>query len=129
MIFRRKHIKVLQQDLPWFSKRYQKWTTPKKGFKYDGATGVMDVDDLDGAMHDWNFYVAYWDDGTPMTFEEANNNYTDWLKENGHWIVCHTRKALYFVGRNAWEQHRRREMIIDNLKFMYMLRDAPHDAG
>ena len=132
-IFRRKHIKILQKDIIFYSHRYMKITTAKAGFKYDGASGVPDVDDEDGALHDWNFFVARWDDGTPMTFEEANNNYTDWLAEKAnradkrldraiYRTVSVTRRALYVVGRKAWSEHRRREMMFDNMKFTYALR-------
>ena len=133
-IFRRKHIKTLKNGVTFYSERYRNTTTARKGFKYDGATVVADVDDIDGAIHDWNFFIALWDDGTPMTFEEANWNYIDWLIERRkasvtlwdklkYGTVSITRRALSIVGRPSWSSHRRREMVFDNMKFVYALRE------
>lgn len=113
-IFRRKSIDIFEADYPFYSKRYKKWTTGAKGFGCDGATGVPDTKEKCYRIHNWNYYVALWDNGSLMTFEEANNNYTDLLKEKGHPFKAKARKALYFVGRIAWKKHRLRELVRHN---------------
>lgn len=117
-IFRRKNVDVLESDYRFYSKRYQKWTTAPKGFHCDGATGVPDTKEKCYRIHDWNFFSAFWDDGTPMSFEEANHNYTDLLSEKGHWVFARSRRALHWVGRGAWEEHRRAEMRWQNMKVL-----------
>ena len=88
----------------------------------DGATGVPDTEEKCYRIHDWNFFAAIWDDGSDMSFEQANNNYTDLLSETGHWFRARTRKALHIVGRNAWEEHRRAEMRWQNMKVLARFR-------
>lgn len=135
LLFRRKHIRKLRKSLRFYSKRYKKWVTAKKNFFYDGATVVPDLDDLDGALHDWCFFVAYWDEGTPMTFEEANYVYVEWLQlraeeARGLWerfkykTCSYTRRALHVVGRKAWSDHRKREMVFHNMKFVLEVKNG-----
>jgi len=115
-IFRRNSIDILAEDISFYSKRYGKRTTAPKGFNCDGASGVKDTKEKCYRIHDWNFFCAFWDDGSQMSFEEANDNYTDLLLEKSHWFYARSRKALYIVGRKAWEEHRRREMTWQNMK-------------
>ena len=118
-IFRRKHIDVLEADFVCESARYGKTTTAPKGFRCDGATGVPDTKEKCYRIHDWNFFAALWDDGTPMSFEEANHNYTDLLAEKGHPILAITRSTLHWLGRGAWKEHRRAEMRWQNVKVLH----------
>jgi hypothetical protein len=115
-------VDVLEADYSFYSRRYEKRTTAPKGFQCDGATGVPDTKEKCYRIHDWDFFAAIWDDGTPMSFEEANNNYTDLLAEKGHWILARTRRTLYWLGRGAWEEHRRAEMRWQNMKVLAQFR-------
>ena len=117
-IFRRKHVDILEADYIFFSERYQKTTTAPKGFHCDGASGVRDTKEKCYRIHDWNFFSAIWDDGSPMSFEQANNNYTDLLSEKSHWFYSRTRRTLHWLGRDAWEEHRRNEMWWQNVKVL-----------
>jgi len=123
IMLRRRSIKKTTRVIRWHSERYEKWVKVPKDFWHDGATVVKDVHTEDGALHDWCFFAAIWEDGSRMTFEEANDNYTDWLKEKHYWFRAQTRKALHYVGRSAWNEHRRREMIWHNMKFLH---EVPH---
>jgi len=117
-VFRRKNVDVLSEDVSFYSERHGKTTTAPKGFCCDGASGVKDTKEKCYRIHDWAFFAALWDDGSAMSFEEANHNYTDLLRKTGHWFYSRTRKTLYFVGRKAWEEHRRREMTWQNTKVL-----------
>ena len=121
-IFRRKDVDVVDKEFVFYSKRYNKTSTVPLTFMCDGATGVKDTKEKIYRLHDWNFFAAIWDDGTPMSFEEANNNYTDCLLEHGHWFIARTRKALHIVGRSAWKMHREREMVFHNVKLLEQLK-------
>ena len=121
-ILRRKDIDILEADMVFYSKRYDKTTTAPCGFRCDGATGVPDTREKCYRIHDWNFFAAMWDDLSPMTFEQANNNYTDLLRETGHPVLAQTRRALHWVGRDAWNAHRRREMDWQNTKIRAQFR-------
>ena len=118
IVLRRKHIDVLEADYSFYSERYNKTTTAPKGFHSDGATCVVDTPEKCYRIHDWNFFAALWDDGTPMSFEEANHNYTDLLLATGHWVFGRTRKTLDWLGRGAWNEHRRAEMRWQNMKIL-----------
>jgi len=117
-IFRKADVDILEADYSFYSKRYGKRTTAPKGFRSDGATGVRDTKEKCYRIHDWNYFAAVWDDGTPMSFEESNHNYTDLLREKGHWIYSRSRKTLYWLGRDAWEEHRRADMRWQNVKVL-----------
>ena len=117
-IFRRKDVDTLEADFPFFSQRYGKMTTAPAGFQCDGATGVPDTAEKCYRIHDWNYFSASWDDGSDLSFEEANHNYTDLLAETGHPVFARTRRALHWVGRGAWEEHRRAEMRWQNMKVL-----------
>lgn len=121
-VFRRNDVDILADDFPFFSARYQKHTTAPAGFRCDGASGVRDTREKCYRIHDWNYFAAIWDDGAAMSFEQANNNYTDLLRAEGHWFYSRSRKVLYFLGRSAWEHHRRAEMNWQNVKVLAQFR-------
>lgn len=121
-ILRRVNIDILEEDYPFYSERYNKTTTAPKGFQCDGASWVLDTREKCYRIHDWNFRAAIWDDGTPMTFEEANHNYTDLLRATGHWFFAKTRRSLHWVGRSAWNGHRYDEMWWQNEKVLAKFR-------
>lgn len=122
IVLRRKHLDVLEADYEFYSARYGKTTTAPHGFISDGATCVLDTPEKCYRIHDWNYRTAIWDDGTPMTFEQANHNYTDLLLEEGHWFFARTRRTLNWLGRRAWNEHRRLEMWWQNEKVLARFR-------
>ena len=118
-IFRRRDIDVLEADFPFYSERYDKTTTAPKGYQCNGADWVYDTKEKLYRIHDWDFEVAMWDDGSDMSFEEANNNYTDLLAQTGYTIFAITRRALYVVGRPAWRRCRERQIWWENMKVLH----------
>jgi hypothetical protein len=117
-ILRRKHIDTLEEDVHYYSKRYDKHITIPKGFSCDGATFVVDTKERCYRLHDFAYWAALFDDGTPISFEQANTIYCDYLLEMGHPLFALTRKALHWLGRPAWNSHRRREMNWQNTKIV-----------
>lgn len=87
------HLYRVYEDMPYHSARYDKWTTVKKEFTCDGATGAMDILCRGWIHHDWLTAsgltphlqgAPYWDDGTPCTRWESSTVLADCLKEDGY---------------------------------------------
>jgi hypothetical protein len=89
------------EDHTYYSPRYGKSISWKKGDKSDGATYAPDISFEAFFAHDVMCERGTWDDGTPCTRWEASNVYSDILKSKGKWAwtVSHHRKwATYWFG-------------------------------
>lgn len=75
----------LEEDAEYYSKRYDKYITLKKGKLSDGATGAMDIHSLGWWVHDKLCDDGVFDDGTECTNLQASTILADILSSEGRW--------------------------------------------
>lgn len=73
----------LLEDGVYFSERYQNFISVKKGDRFDGATGAIDIISNSWIYHDRICDNPYFDDGTPITAWQAAMILSDILKSEG----------------------------------------------
>ena len=131
-MFRWRKIFRNPADIVFRTGRYEKTVTVPKGFLSDGATGVSELG-KGFFIHDWLFFAGRFDDGSRCEFEQANRIYEDYLRTTGYSIRAWFRYVgtTYLpVSRSAWQNHRKREMMWFNRKFIYMAEKMNHaNAG
>ena len=89
---------VLNRPFNYYSPRYDKWKTAPVG-EYDGATGAIDVCPRAWLIHDAICFYPYWDDGEPISREQAAQVLSDRLEECGRHIRKYTWKwSTYWFG-------------------------------
>lgn len=81
---------VITKDVAYFSKRYGKWVKAKKGEKFDGATGAMDIDSKGWIIHDVLCRDGKFSDGTECTNWQASRILSDILSSEGRYIRSKT---------------------------------------
>jgi len=97
-----------KEPLSFYSERFKKWVTVPAGFKCNGATCAPDFG-LGWLFHDWLFHHGQFDDGTPVTWSQANKIMIDIMHAEGwpRWV-----RRVYWRGiktrfsKNAWTAHR-----------------------
>lgn len=77
---------ILDEAIEYYSERYRKWVTVRKGFTSDGATGAYDVISLGWWVHDKLCLTNVWEDGTPCTRWQGSTVLHDILKQEGRWF-------------------------------------------
>jgi hypothetical protein len=78
---------LLPDDIVYYSERFKKTKTLKKGFKSDGASGpAEDIYSQGWWVHDGLYRDGVWDDGTECTEHDANLVLHDILKAEGRWF-------------------------------------------
>ncbi len=75
---------IVVKDVHYYSSRYKKAITVKKGFISDGATGAPDIKSFSWLVHDWLYEKKCFDDGTPCSYKQANLILRDILVCEGH---------------------------------------------
>lgn len=81
----------LDRDIIFKSERYGRYISCCRGMKYDKFTWAPDLRKKDGSdsdaapVHDAGWYRGTWDDGSPLTFDQNNDNLVDILDAEGHW--------------------------------------------
>ena len=97
------------KEIHYYSKRYRKYITVPKGYKSDGATGVLDVCPKSWYVHDWmcGNYLGegpkpiggQFDDGTKINNWQCSHIFADILREEGYIILPYTRFwGTWFLG-------------------------------
>ena len=92
------------------STRYNKKITPPIGFKCDGATWAPNLG-LGWLYHDWMFKHGKFDDGTPITWRQANRIMLDIMELEGwpRWVRRQYRRGIKSkFSLKAWKGHRAR---------------------
>lgn len=80
-----------KEEFTYYSLRYSKDVTVKKGYKSDGATYAIDIEDSRSFwVHDVLCEYGVWDDGTPCNNWQASQVLADILKSEGRYIRRHT---------------------------------------
>lgn len=75
-----------ETHLSYYSSRYKKRVTVRKGYPSDGATGARDIDSEAWWVHDKLCDTGKFDDGTPCTNWQASMILKDILKSEGRWF-------------------------------------------
>ena len=94
----------------YWSPRYKKIVAADAGFKWDGATGAVDLEGSKShLMHDVLCNNAVWNDGTRVSNWQASQVLKDILKQEGYKIRQYTwRWATFLAGgwkikrKNGW---------------------------
>jgi hypothetical protein len=84
----------VKENLAYWSVRYRKWITIKKGDKSDGATSAPDIDSWCWLIHDDLCNFGVFEDGSKCTNWQASKILSDILREEGKWF----RSFTWFVG-------------------------------
>jgi hypothetical protein len=93
-----------------YSERYKHWILAGAGFKWDGATGAVDLEgSMSHLIHDVLCNNACWNDGTPISNWQASQVLKDILREEGYRFRQYTwRWATFLLGgwkikrKNGW---------------------------
>ena len=89
-----KYKYCVKENLVYWSKRYKKRITVKKGDKSDGATSAPDIDSFCWLIHDDLCNFGVFEDGSKCTNWQASKILSDILREEGRWL----RSFTWFVG-------------------------------
>lgn len=81
---------VVKENLVYWSKRYKKRITIKKGDKSDGATSAPDIDSFCWLIHDDLCNFGVFEDGTKCSNWQASKILSDILREEGRWLRSFT---------------------------------------
>ena len=76
----------LSPDYTYYSERYDKRITIKRGMMSDGASGALDIYSWGWWIHDKLCSTGKWDDGTEVTNWQASRVLADVLKAEGRWL-------------------------------------------
>ena len=76
---------ILDENIRYHSKRYNKWVFINKGYISDGATGAMDIRSLSWWVHDKLCETYTWRDGTHCSRKQGSQVLSDILKAEGRW--------------------------------------------
>jgi len=94
------------EDYIYYSKRYNRYITVKKGFYSDGATFATDVKSDAWWVHDVICRYGKWDDGTLIDNWDASTVLGDILYDDGFYFrAIYWWFATYFVGGGAARQN------------------------
>lgn len=77
---------VVKENLVYWSKRYKKRITIKKGDKSDGATSAPDIDSFCWLIHDDLCNFGVFEDGTKCSNWQASKILSDIMREEGRWL-------------------------------------------
>lgn len=80
----------VKENLAYWSVRYRKWVTIKKGDKSDGATSAPDIDSWCWLIHDDLCNFGVFEDGTKCTNWQASKILSDILRAEGKWFRSFT---------------------------------------
>jgi len=124
-------VYILRETITYRT-RYGKDITAPEGFHCDGASGIAcDIDSRSWKFHDWMYYYGRFDDGSRISFNQAQVILKDILEEEGRWF----RAMSWYVAcrysrgsRKAWADKREKEMCMQNYKFMMMHADVTTPA-
>ena len=75
----------LDEEIVYFSGRYNKTATVPINYISDGATGAMDIASRAWWVHDILCERGKWDDGTPLSNWQCSQVLQDILKEEGRY--------------------------------------------
>lgn len=81
-------------NLAYYSKRYNKWVTIKKGDKSDGATSAPDIDSFSWLIHDDLCNFGVFEDGSKCSNLQASTILYDIQVDEGYWY----RAWLWWTG-------------------------------
>lgn len=84
----------VNENLAYYSKRYDKWVTIKKGDKSDGATSAPDIDSWCWLIHDDLCNFGVFEDGSKCNNWQASKILSDILRAEGRWF----RSVTWFIG-------------------------------
>lgn len=77
---------ILNEEIVYYSSRYDKTVTVPAGMVSDGATGAMDITSRGWWVHDRLCNTGKWDDGTKLTNWQCSQVLQDILAEEGRWV-------------------------------------------
>ena len=80
----------LLKNIEYYSGRYDKYVIAKKGERFDGATGAIDIDSFGWIIHDVLCRDGVFADGTPCNNWQASQVLSDILKSEGRCIRRHS---------------------------------------
>lgn len=80
----------VKENLAYWSVRYRKWVTIKKGDKSDGATSAPDIDSWCWLIHDDLCNFGVFEDGSKCTNWQASKILSDILRTEGKWLRSFT---------------------------------------
>lgn len=75
----------LEEDIAYYSGRYDGWIKCCAGYRSDGASGAFDIHSKSWWVHDQICDDPYFEDGKPITAWQAATILGDILKEEGRW--------------------------------------------
>lgn len=81
---------VVKENLVYWSKRYKKRITIKKGDKSDGATSAPDIDSFCWLIHDDLCNFGVFEDDSKCKNWQASMILSDILREEGQWFRSFT---------------------------------------
>lgn len=84
---------IVNEDIGYYSKRYDKWIVARKGFPSDGATSAIDIDSFGWPFHDVICRYGKFEDGTMCNNWQASSVLRDILKVEGRYV----RENTWFV--------------------------------
>jgi hypothetical protein len=94
---------MLLRPQSYWSPRYKKIIAAEPGFKWDGATGAVDLEGSKShLMHDVLCNNATWTDGTPVSNWQASQVLKDILKQEGYKFRQYTWRWATFLG-GGWK--------------------------
>ena len=74
------------EEISYYSKRYNKTITVRKGYPSDGATGAVDIDSTAWWVHDVLCDRGTFDDGSECSNWQASMVLRDILWNEGFWV-------------------------------------------
>ena len=100
----------LLHPVVYYSKRYEKFVIAPLGFRWDGATGAVDLEgSMSHLIHEVLCNNATWDDGTRISNWQASQVLKDILRQEGYRFRQYTwRWATFLMGgwkikeKNGW---------------------------
>ena len=81
----------LEEDIAYYSDRYDGWIKCHTGYRSDGATGAFDIHSMAWWIHDKICDDACFEDGKRITAYQAAQILSDILSSEGRWA-----RALYW---------------------------------
>ena len=96
---------ICDETFIYFSDRYYRSVTVRKGFKSDGATGAKDIKSNAWWVHDVVSRYNKFDDGFECTVLQSSFILHDILKSEGFYISAKTWFVATLIGRhidNLW---------------------------
>ena len=95
---------LLQKEIVYYSRRYEKTITIPVDTYSDGASGAVDIHSNSWWIHDELCRDKQWDDGTPCSNYQASRVLADVLHHEGRivrrwpWAIATFLFRKYFVG-------------------------------